>query len=135
MSLLAFPNKHFIYIYLRSPDSSVGIATGNGLDGQGSFPGRDKIFLFSAASYPMGTGEFSPGVKRSGREADTHLHLVKRSRMAEPYPHSPTASWHSASLIKHRDFASFPVHLILCSKSMLSLHDINHLMQTAHTLP
>jgi hypothetical protein len=33
-------------------DSSVGLATGYGLDGQESISGRAKIFLFSTASRP-----------------------------------------------------------------------------------
>jgi hypothetical protein len=53
-----------------SRDSSVGIATGYGLDDQrggSSSPGRVKIFHFS---YKMGTGGSFPGVKRQGRESD-----------------------------------------------------------------
>jgi hypothetical protein len=66
-----------------SRDSSVGIATGYGLDDQGgesSSPGRVKIFHFSISSRPalgstqppikMGTGGSFPGVKRQEREAD-----------------------------------------------------------------
>jgi hypothetical protein len=34
----------------RIRDSSIGIVTSYGLDGQGSFPGKGKIFLFSIAS-------------------------------------------------------------------------------------
>jgi hypothetical protein len=49
--------------------SKVGIATGYGLSGRGSIPGRDNIFLHSAqtgagvhpASYPMGNGVLSLG--------------------------------------------------------------------------
>jgi hypothetical protein len=66
-----------------SRDSSVGIATGYGLDDQGggsSRPGRVKKFSLlhivqtgsgvQPASYKMGTGSSFPGVKRQGREAD-----------------------------------------------------------------
>jgi len=40
---------HFICITIKlhiqgGPDSSVGIATDYGLDGSGSYPGRDEIF-------------------------------------------------------------------------------------------
>jgi hypothetical protein len=55
-------------------------ATGYGLDGRGSIPSRDKIFLFYVTSRPaVGPtqppiqcvpGAVSPGVKRQGREAD-----------------------------------------------------------------
>jgi hypothetical protein len=61
-------------------DSSVGIATGYGLDGRGSIPGRARRFYqlhnvkigpgAHPASYLMGTGGSFPEVKRSGREAD-----------------------------------------------------------------
>jgi hypothetical protein len=60
-------------------DSSVGIATGYGLDDQGGgslSPGRVNNFHFSISSgvhptsYTMGTGGFFSGVKRQGREAD-----------------------------------------------------------------
>jgi hypothetical protein len=67
----------------RSRDSSVGIATGYGLDDQGvgvELPGGGKNFHFSTSSRPaLGStqppiqwvpGPLSPGVKRPGREAD-----------------------------------------------------------------
>jgi hypothetical protein len=51
---------YIIYIYIygctRSRDSSVGIATGSGLDRRGvwtSSLGRDKMFLFSTSSRPI----------------------------------------------------------------------------------
>jgi hypothetical protein len=67
------------------------------LDGRGSIPGRGKIVLFSAAldrlwghpaSYTMGTGDLSPGLKRQGREA------VKKGGAIPPLPH--TFSWRVA---------------------------------------
>jgi hypothetical protein len=67
----------------RSRESSVGIATGYGLDDQGggsSSPGGVKNFHFSMSSrlalgstqppIKMGTGGSFPGVKRQGRGAD-----------------------------------------------------------------
>jgi hypothetical protein len=62
---------------IRSRDSSVGIATGYGLDDQGSgglSPDRVKNFYFSISSRPalgstQSRGSF-PGVKWQGREAD-----------------------------------------------------------------
>jgi hypothetical protein len=78
-----------VYLFLErtyplktSRDSSVGIATGYGAGlprGQSSSPGGGKNFHFSTssipalgppASYSMGAGALSPGVKRMGREAD-----------------------------------------------------------------
>jgi hypothetical protein len=60
---------------IMSRDSSVGIATGYGLNGQSSSPGRVEIFLLSMSSRPvLGTNQpptqWVPGVKRPGREAD-----------------------------------------------------------------
>jgi hypothetical protein len=62
---------------------------------------KGKIFLFSTpshpASYPIGTGVVSPGVKRQGREAD---HSSPSSAEAKnvgaisPLPHM--SPWHSA---------------------------------------
>jgi hypothetical protein len=91
-------------IYLRpiliwSWDASVGIATGYGLDGWSSIPGRDKRF-FSSPQRPhrfCGPPSFLSSwyrelfprrVKRPGREAD-HLHLMPVSRMVELYLHFP----------------------------------------------
>jgi hypothetical protein len=62
----------------RSRDSSVGIETGYRPDGRGSNPGSAKVFFFfsqtssgsNPASYPMGSGAISLGVKRPGRESD-----------------------------------------------------------------
>jgi hypothetical protein len=65
---------------LRKRDSSVGIATGCGLDGRGSSPDRVKIFLFLTMSIqalrptqpPIQwvPGAISLGVKQPGHEAD-----------------------------------------------------------------
>jgi hypothetical protein len=72
-----------VTVYSWSRDSSVGIATGYGLDDQGggsSSPGRVKMFSLLhivqtgsgvyPTSYKMGTGGSFPGVKRQGPEAD-----------------------------------------------------------------
>jgi hypothetical protein len=66
----------FTYIHSYIPSSSVGIATGYGLDGRGSIPGRGKTFLIllsvktGSEAHPvackMGTGVSFPGVKASG---------------------------------------------------------------------
>jgi hypothetical protein len=60
-------------------DSSVGIGTGYGLDGRGSTPGRDNIFLFFTASrralrptqppIQRAPGVLSSRIKRPGCEA------------------------------------------------------------------
>jgi hypothetical protein len=72
-----------LYSSIMSRDSSVGIATGYGLDEKGggsSSPGRVKNFHFSISSRPaLGStqpptkwvpGALSPGVKQQGREAE-----------------------------------------------------------------
>jgi hypothetical protein len=60
-----------------SRDSIVGTATGYGLDDRGvgvRVPLGSRIFSYPRRPDrlwgPMGTGGFSPGVKRQGREAD-----------------------------------------------------------------
>jgi hypothetical protein len=40
--MFAFPL--FYLLYLKGLDRSVGIATGYGLDGNGSIPGRERFF-------------------------------------------------------------------------------------------
>jgi hypothetical protein len=55
----------YIYIKLRSQDTSVGIATGYGLDDQGhgsSSPSRVKNFHFSMSSRPA-LGSTQPPIK------------------------------------------------------------------------
>jgi len=77
--------KHSWYSFLLEGwDSSVGIATGYGLDGSGieSRWGRDFPPVQNGpgahpASYTMGTGSF-PGVKRPGRGVDHPPHLAPR---------------------------------------------------------
>jgi hypothetical protein len=65
---------------IKSRNSSVGMATGYGLDGRDSIPNRGKVFLFFTASRPaLGPAQFpiqrvegaiSPRVKLPRREAD-----------------------------------------------------------------
>ena len=70
---------------LRARDSSVGIATGYGLDGPGIesrwggeiFRTRPDRSGAHPASYTMGTGSFQ-GIKRPGRGADHPPHLAPR---------------------------------------------------------
>jgi hypothetical protein len=73
-------------------------------DGRTGFDSRQRqeIFLFSRASRTaLGStqppiqwvpGALSPRVLRPRREADTHLHLILRSRIVELCLHSPS-SW------------------------------------------
>jgi hypothetical protein len=70
-------------VLIESRDNSVGIALGCGLDDLGSrvrFPAGAGNFSLHhrvqngsgahTASYPMGTMDYFPGVKRPGPEAD-----------------------------------------------------------------
>jgi hypothetical protein len=74
---------HVINVYIYSRDSSVGIATGYGLDDRGwgvRFPARDgNFYLLHRVQNGSGPtqppvqwvqGALSSGVKRPGREAD-----------------------------------------------------------------
>jgi hypothetical protein len=60
-----------------SRDSSVGIATGYGLDGRDFIIGRDKTFslLHSAQTFP--SYKMATGIKK-GVKLTTHRHLVPR---------------------------------------------------------
>jgi hypothetical protein len=84
------------------------------MDGRGSIRGRGKIFLFSITSRSaLGPtqspirwvlGAISPRVKRLRREADhspPSSAEVKKGGAIPPLPHM--SSWHSDSLINHRD--------------------------------
>jgi hypothetical protein len=100
---------------MDSPDSAVGIATGYGPDdrGVGVWVPVEQQFSFlhvqtdsgvHPLSYTMDIGGLSPGVKRPVCEADhstpTSLEVKKNLCV---YIHSHTVSWHSTSLVKHRD--------------------------------
>jgi hypothetical protein len=88
---------------LESRDSSVGIATVYGLDDRGvgvRVPVGSRISLLHVvqtgsgahpASYPMGTGGFSSGVKLPGREVD---HSPPTSaEVKKTWIHTPTPSY------------------------------------------
>jgi hypothetical protein len=88
-------------------DSTVGVATGYGLDDRCSNPGIGKIFLFSTAFKPaLGPTQptiqripeaLSPGIMWPGREADhppPSSAEVKNGGAIPPVPHM--SSWHSA---------------------------------------
>jgi hypothetical protein len=74
-------NLRFWVSTIWSPDSSVGLALGYGLDdrefesrqGAGNFPLHHRVQTGSGThqtSYPMSTRGSFPGVKRPGREVD-----------------------------------------------------------------
>jgi hypothetical protein len=82
---------------MMNPDSSVGIA----LEGQGLISGRYRhLYTFHSVqtasgghigSYQMGMEALSPGVKRSGSEADNSPPSsaeVKNGRAIPPLPHT-----------------------------------------------
>jgi hypothetical protein len=82
MSSLSYSiSFNYLFIRMRSWDSSVSIVSNYRLDNQASIPSRDKAFFTSLcvqlssedhpASYPMGTGGPFPGHKALlGRDAD-----------------------------------------------------------------
>jgi hypothetical protein len=89
------------------------------MDGQGSSPNRDKIFLFSIASRPaLGPtqppiqwvpGTLSQGVKRLGREADHSPPAIAEVKKAGAIPLLPhTSSWLGAQLTKPKDEFTLP---------------------------
>jgi hypothetical protein len=59
------------------------------------------------ASYSMGTGALSLGIKRPGREADPSVQC-RGQEWAEPYLHSPNIPWRGPQFKKkHGDFTLF----------------------------
>jgi hypothetical protein len=66
------------------------------------------MLLYTTASYPIGTGGLSLGVKRPEREADhspPSSAQVKNDGATPPLPH--TFSWRGAQLVKHRVIFTF----------------------------
>jgi hypothetical protein len=111
------PNISYVHCSKRSRNSSVGIATGYGLDGRGSFPSRDKSFLVSIAA----SRELYPLVwSGMGMQLTTHPSSdnVKKNGAIPPLLH--VFSLHSASLIKLRNNFTLP-----CSKLSLISHILN----------
>ena len=85
----------YINIYIQGRDSSVGIATAYGLDGQAIESRWGEIFrpvqtgpLAHPASCTMGTGSF-PGVKQTGRGVDHPPHLATRLKKEQSYTSTP----------------------------------------------
>jgi hypothetical protein len=90
-------------LLLCEPGSSVSIVSGYGLDDRAievRSPAGAKDFSYNLcvqtgsgahpASYPMGTGVISPGLKRDlGVTLSIHSPLVPRSRMSRSYTSSP----------------------------------------------
>jgi hypothetical protein len=93
--------NRIIIIIIMSRDSSVGMATGYGLDARGLSPTRVKLLIFSTASrLALGPkqppdqwvpGSLSSGVKWRGREDDHSPPSVARSRMVELCLQYPTS--------------------------------------------
>jgi hypothetical protein len=112
-------------IYIWSRDSSTSIATGWTAQGGGiRFPvGARNLSLLRnvqtgsgvyAASYPMGTGAPSPGVKLQGCETDHSPPTsaeVKNVGAIPSFPH--TSSWLGAYLIKYRNIFTFTFYMYI----------------------
>jgi hypothetical protein len=89
--------KAFIAAGVAVSQYSVWLRTGRPGD-RGSIPGRGKRCVQTGsvaqpASYPMGTGVLSPGVKR-GRDVTltTHPHLAQWSWTSRSYTSSPSCA-------------------------------------------
>jgi hypothetical protein len=112
----------------ESRASSVGIATGYGLDcrwGLGTF--RHSVQTGSGAhptSYPMGTGAISLGIKRPGREADhSPPSSAEVKEWVDLYLHSPnTSSWRGAELSTGTTLLLSSSYLTLLSNILSVLH-------------
>jgi hypothetical protein len=104
----------------RSSDSSVGIALACGLDdrcsrvrfsaGAGNFSLHHRIQNGSGAhpaSYPMGTRNFSLGVKQPGREANHSPPSSVEVKNSWSYTSTPQCVFMAWCLVKHRDNFSF----------------------------
>jgi hypothetical protein len=114
----------------------VGIATGYGLNGRGSNPGKENIFSYaqrldrlcgppSLLSNVFGGSSFPGG--KTGRDVKltSHLHLVPRSRMVELYLLSHTCL-HGIVLnyiIKYRD------NLLTFANIMKNCQSIDNLLR------
>jgi hypothetical protein len=115
-----------------SRDGSVGVALGYGLEDRGSgvrFPAgagnsslRHRVQNGSGAhpaSYPMGTGALSLGIKRPGRAADHSPPFsdeVKNAWSYTSFPQYAFMAWCSV-IEKHRDnftFYCLHVNVIEC---------------------
>jgi hypothetical protein len=102
---------HLIAKQSKSCNISVGIALDYGLDDRGSrarFLARDGNFFLHhrvqngsaahPASYAMGRGTLSLGVKRPCVKLTTHLHLVPRSKNEWSYTSTPPIRLHGVML-------------------------------------
>jgi hypothetical protein len=79
-------------------DSSVGIATGYGLDDRGLIPEGSKTFFFktSRPAPPSLTYNVYRGLSGRGVKLTTHPYPVPKLRVADLYPYSFTSSWRGA---------------------------------------
>jgi hypothetical protein len=110
MSSLSYSiSFNYLFIRMRSWDSSVSIVSNYRLDNQASIPSRDKAFfsLASVSSSALRTTQppiqcvlevLSLGVKHCwGVTLTTHLHLVPGSRMSRSYTFSSPCCLHGVA--------------------------------------
>jgi hypothetical protein len=116
---------------LEEPGSSVRIVSDYGLDdraigvrspaGAKHFPSNLCVQTDAEAhpaSYPMGTGGLSPGVKRGrGVKLVTHTHLVSWSGMSRSYTSSPPYRPHGGRVMSQ---SSLKYSLIMKKKFVWS---------------
>jgi hypothetical protein len=106
--------KHAFYI-LFSRGSAVGIATGYWLDDRGfgvRVPDGNEISLLHTvqtgswahpASYQMGIGALSPGVKGEGREADHSHPTSAEAKKTHICTSTPTYVFMAQRSVQHKD--------------------------------
>jgi hypothetical protein len=98
-------------------DSSVGIATGYGLDGLGSVPGMARFFSSPWLWGPLSllsnvcSGRFPRGLSGRGVKLTTHLHQLPRSRMVELYFHPPIRAGRRGFSSRHGKIVLFSMAL------------------------
>jgi hypothetical protein len=108
-----------LYENNKNRDSSVGIATDYGLDDQmiwvGNFSLRHRVQSGSGAhpaSYAMGMGALSLGLKRPGREADHSPPSIAEVKECMELHLQPQYAFIPWCLDEHRDKFTFFMKLI-----------------------
>jgi hypothetical protein len=90
--------------------------------------------LLRRASYPMGTRDCFPGVKRPGREADHSPPYSAEVKNAWSYTSTPQYVFKAWCLVKHRDNFTFSLPLLfyVCAYSRIlfceSFYKLFHLL-------
>jgi hypothetical protein len=143
--VVKYTKKQTQHLFLYCHNSSVGIATGYGLDDLDSrvwLPAVAGNFSFHhcvqngsgahPASYPMGTRGSIPGSKVARAWSWPHSppSSAEVKEWMELYLHSPnTPSWLGAQLKKHRDNFTFTLTFYLYCFYSLMVADRNYILK------